>query len=66
MKTYMGVKGIIIPLIINVGTEMDVVSFTHRPLFPQERKSPGIHWIRDWVGLIARLDVFEKIQSINT
>jgi hypothetical protein len=36
-----------------------VVSFTLRPLYPQE-KIPGTHWIGVWAGLRAVLDAVVK------
>jgi hypothetical protein len=48
MKAYMGVKGMIIPFIINVGTEMEVVSFTHRPLFPREKAPVSTGYEAGW------------------
>jgi hypothetical protein len=36
-----------------------VVSFTPQPLYPQG-KSPGTHWIGDWVGPRAVLDAVVK------
>jgi hypothetical protein len=36
-----------------------MVSFTARPLYPWER-AVNTHWIGDWVGPRAGLDVEEK------
>jgi hypothetical protein len=38
--------------ILKIGTRwMCVISFKLKPLYPR------VHWLRDWVGLIASLDV---------
>jgi hypothetical protein len=37
-----------------------VVSITNRPLYPQEKRPSSAHWIWDWVGPKASMDVSEK------
>jgi len=37
-----------------------VVSFTPRPLYPQEERAPGTHWIGGWVGPTAVPDAVAK------
>ena len=41
-------KGIIILLIIDVCTEMEVFSFTHRPLFPREKAPVSTGYEAGW------------------
>jgi hypothetical protein len=49
MKVYWGSAGIA-PRILDLGNRWRwVVSFTLRPLYPQER-TPGTSWIGGWVG----------------
>jgi hypothetical protein len=59
MKTYGG-SGCIDPRFLDLSTSWRrVVSFTFRPLYPQER-APSTHWIGGWVGPRAGLDDMEK------
>jgi hypothetical protein len=59
MKTYWGSGGTA-PCILDLCTRWSwVVSFTHRPLYPQG-KSPGTHWIGGWMGPRAGLDTVAK------
>ena len=63
IKTYIESRGIS-PLILNLSMRQRwVVSFTPQPLYLQ-RKYPGIHWIVDWMGPRAGLDV-EKKRTIS-
>jgi hypothetical protein len=55
IKAYWGSGGVP-PRILHLGTRWRcVVSFTARPLYPQER-TPGTHWIGGWVGPRVDLD----------
>jgi hypothetical protein len=55
MKTYWTCGGIA-PCILDLGTRMTlVVSFTPRPIYPQER-APVTHWTGGWVDSRSGLD----------
>jgi hypothetical protein len=59
MKAYWGSGGIV-PCILDLGTRWRwVVSFTHRPLYPQGT-TRGTHWTGGWVGPRAVLDAVVK------
>jgi hypothetical protein len=45
---------------------MELSAELHVPVaLPQGHKAPGTHWVGDWVGTRAGLDVAEKIKILH-